>query len=225
MKYRHTDIGFALEAYIQTIFLGRLPGGVWKLIGRITVYRAPHHSIRAIVTINLAEIGLVLFANAVLLLFLVDVNWRLWVAGVTGVLLAAFLAWRAGGSALASYKLVSWLTWIGCYMLSWVCGALMLYMIVGPFEGSIALLDSLRFWCIAGAAGILLQVLPLSSLVRDMTLVAMLQGSMPLASAVVAGFAMRLFLSMCELLTGWSLLWLLGLFAHRDRGPSAPFPK
>ncbi len=225
MQYSRADLGRALEEYIRTIFMGRLPGGLWKLVGRMTVYRAPHHTLRAIVAINLAEIGLALLANTVLLLVLMELDWLLRVAGLGGVLIVAYMGRRAGGATLADHRAVSWLLWVVCYMLSWVCGAMMVYMIVTPFGAALPLLDILRFWCIAGAAGIVLQVLPLSSLVRDMTLVAMLQGSMPLAGAVVAGFAVRLFLSVSELLTGWLLLWLLGLLGHRDREPSVRLSK
>ena len=200
--------------------MGRLPGGLWKLVGRMTVYKAPQHSLRAVVTINFAEIGIALFTNAVLLLLLVDIPWYLRVCGLAGVLVIGLLARQAGGDTLTQHRLLSWLLWIGCYLLAWGFGALMVYAIVGAFGVTLPMLTILRFWCIAGAAGILLQVLPLSSLVRDMTLVAMLQVSMPFASAVVVGFAMRLFLSLCELLSGWSILGVLWLLGHDNPGSS-----
>jgi hypothetical protein len=220
MGYRRAEMVDGLQSYVGTIFMGRLPGGVWKLIGRMTVYKAPQHSLRAVVAINIAEIGIAIFTNFVLLLFLVDLHWYLRVIGLTGVLVIGLLARQAGGATLMQYKLPSWLLWVGCYMLAWVFGALMVYAIVGAFGVKLPILVLLRFWCLAGAAGILLQVLPLSSLVRDMTLVAMLQSSMPIASAVVAGFAMRLFLSMCELLSGWLILGLLWLMDHGNQEAS-----
>ena len=71
-----------------------------------------------------------------------------------------------------------------------------------------------------------LQILPLSMLFRDATLITLLRPLIPLQRAIVAAFAIRLLMMACELVTGWGLIGLMQLLGrlgiHRSIAPIAP---
>lgn len=204
----------ALEDYIRTTFMGRLPGGFWKLVGRMTVYRAPGHSSKTIIIINLLELAIALLASALLLVILWPITLWLRIASGTAVIASMFVLMIQSSRLLPSNpvfrKATHWLGWWIGYVVSWLCGALIVYIIVSQFSSSLTIYDIIRYWCLASAAGLLLQILPLSTLLRDATLVALLQPHMPIARAVIAAFAIRATLTICELLIGWLLLGLIG---------------
>ncbi len=212
MDYREGERSRALDEYIRTIFLGRLPGGLWKLVGRMTVYRAPRLSSKEIVFINLVEIGLALSACGLIMLSLADVSWVRWLLGLGAMLtvLVGLSVWvtRLLPQLQQLRRVWSWLVWLGAYIGSWLCGSVIVYLVVSTFEPSIGFSTTLSAWCIAGAAGLVFQVLPLSVLIRDATLAGLLQGAMPLSMAIVAAFAVRLIMMLCELGAGWLLIGL-----------------
>lgn len=212
----------ALEDYIRTTFMGRLPGGLWKLVGRMTIYRAPRLSSRTILAINLVELLLLLIANGMALLAFSALPAWMRLAGLTVLLLTLLLLASRSARFIPSlqqrHKLLRALAWGGGYLISWVCGGLIIYLILTPFSASaITFQRAIGLWCISGAIGLLLQVLPLSMLFRDATLVTLLQPIMPLHRAIVAAFAVRVVMMVCELISGWSLIGVTQLI-----GRSAP---
>jgi hypothetical protein len=213
LGYRRAEQGRALEEYIRTNFMGRLPGGLWKIVGRMTIYRAPRLPARAILVVNVLEILLMLLASAAVIFLSSSLDWRLRLAGLCSLaltlLLLAVLAARMQSVLQSVHSPVHWIAWTGGYIVAWLCGGMITYLVIAPFDVTITFSDALRYWCIAGATGLLLQVIPLNILIRDATLVALLQSFMSLTNAIIAAFAVRLVMLVCDLAIGWTLLGLV----------------
>jgi hypothetical protein len=210
MGYRRIEWSRALDDYIRTNFMGRLPGGVWKIVGRMTVYRGPRLPARAILAINLVEIFLMLLSSGVVILLSSAISWQLRIAGlgslVLVLLLLALSVSRTQPALRSVHQPTRWVIWTAGYCFSWICGGLITYLVIAPFDAVTTFADGLRYWCIAGATGVLLQAIPLNVLIRDATLVALLQPFMPLANAIIAALAVRLVMLVCDLAIGWTLL-------------------
>jgi hypothetical protein len=226
MGYQRGERSRGLDEYIRTIFMGWLPGGLWKIFGRMTIYRAPRLSRNMILLINLLEMFLLLLANASVLLLLSP--FALWTKGMgMGILLVILIVAAVRFSHLLPTisgvnTTVRWLSWGGGYMLAWLCGGMITYLVVSPFASSIMLTDAIRFWCLAGAAGLVLQALPINTLVRDATMAAMLAQTIGLHTAIIAAFAVRLMMLACEMLVGWALLVVIGLYRMAFRSGDTP---
>lgn len=234
MGYQRVERMRALEEYVRTVFLGWLPGGLWKIAGRMTIYRAPRLSANTILAINFIETLLLLCANAIILLSISPLDSTLRWMGASILLLGLIgLALRISRflPAFQPYSLLDagqmpvptsqfivqrlhwfisvmprWLGWLGGYALAWLSGGIITLLIVQPFYPSITLLDALVVWCLAGGMGVLLQMLPLNMLVRDITMVTLLQSFMPFSRAIIAALALRLVLMSCDLCIGWMFL-------------------
>lgn len=215
MGYPSAERGTALAEYIRTIFMGWLPGGLWKLVGRMTVYRPKRLSSANVLAVNLIEVVLSLLANALLLIGISSTAWPMRAGGIAllalgPTLLAPSLSGRLP-SLLEHRSPARWLAWLISYVLSWLSGGMITYLVIAPFGPQGGLVEALRLWCIAGGAGVILQILPFSMLARDATLVVLLRSSLPLDKAIVAAFAVRLTMMACELVAGWALLALIRL--------------
>lgn len=227
MGYGSGERRMALTDYVQTTLMGRLPGGLWKWFGRVTVYRATHLSTSTILLVNLIEL-LFLFLSAgllIALLFPVAWYWRL-LALVVQCLLAGGIVWRLTPlipGLQRRWILLRAVGWCGSYMLAWGCGALILYLLAQPFSQTpLDLLTVLRLTCLSGVVNLLFQILPVSLLFRDLTLLALLGPFMSSPQAIVVIFALRLVSSICELLSSWILMAVARLLPAPPAAMSAP---
>jgi hypothetical protein len=228
MGYGHGDRLEGLEYYIRTTFMGRLPGGVWKILGRMTIYRTPRLPRRAILAINLVELLLLLITAGLILLALSPLAVWMQLAGFGLLLLTLWLlashSARFAPTLGAGRRLLRWPLWCTGYIVNWLSGGVLIYLVLAPFGSSapLSFAGATILWCSAGSVGLLLQILPLSALFRDATLVALLRPLMPLHRAIVAAFALRLVLMASELICGWGLIGLTQLFErvsnHRRAG-------
>lgn len=210
MDYRRLEYQRAIEEYIQTIFMGRLPGGLWKLVGRITVYRAPRLSPKTIIIVNLIEIILSLLACFIILLLTIDITHLLRIAGIGTIIALLSGISMYVGRFFPQLRLFQqrwrWFIWVCGFMGAWLCGGLIVYLVASPLSAMISLGTAIMVWCVAGGIGLIFQVLPLSVLIRDATIAGLLQSFMPLSSAIVAAFAVRMIMMVSELVVGWMLL-------------------
>lgn len=227
MGYRSGERRLALADYVQTTLMGRLPGGLWKWFGRVTVYRAAHLSTSAILLVNLIELLLLLLTAGLLiaLLFPTAWYWRLLVVAAQ-LLLASAIVWRLTPLVPGLQRrliVVRVAGWCAGYLLAWGCGALILYLIAQPFSQTpLDLVTVLRLTSVSGVVNLLFQILPVSLLFRDLTLLALLGPFMSSPQAIVVIFALRLVSSICELLSSWILMAAARLFPAPPTAMSAP---
>jgi hypothetical protein len=221
MGYRAGEYRTAVEDYIQTTLMGRLPGGVWKLLGRITLYRAPRLSVRTILAINIFELFLLMLAAGIILFALTPIPAASLILVVIAAIGAGWVSIRKLAPVIPGLQrpaaLLRLLLWLLGYMLAWLCGAAILYLLVTPFSGTaLNLADALRLACASGVVNLIFQFLPVSLLFRDLTLVVLLVPFMSQPQAIVAIFALRLVSSICELISSWLLLGLVRRLHRHD---------
>jgi hypothetical protein len=227
MGYRPGERRAALADYIQTTLMGRLPGGWWKWFGRVTVYRAAHLSTRAILLVNLIELLLLMLTAGIVIALLLPIAWywRLLAIAVQSLAVGGLL-WRLAPIVPGLQRRFIFLravVWSSGYILAWGCGALILYLLAQPFSRmQLDLFVVLRLTCLSGVVNLLFQLLPVSLLFRDLTLLALLGSFMSSAQAVVVIFALRLVSSVCELLSSWILVAAVRLFPAPPAAVAAP---
>jgi hypothetical protein len=224
MGYQRIETSRAIEEYVNTLLMGMLPGGLWKIFGRMTMYRAPRLSANTILMINLVEMLLLLVANATVLLLIIPLGWSLRIVGLLVLLLAvavlrtrlspslpSFQKHRSAGLSIST--LLHWWLWIGGYMIAWVCGGAITLLVLSGFGISLSFVQALSYWCVASAAGLVLQAIPINAIIRDATIVALLvQTSLPLPEAIIVAFALRLMMMASEVSISWTslgIIWLI----------------
>lgn len=210
MGYRRSDWHTAINDYVQTNLMGRLPGGWWKFLGRVTIYRASHVSIRTIVAINLFELLLLLLAGASLLTLVALTSWPVKMALIASQFSIAIVLIRYLVVAVPHLKRRSAgriLFWYGAYAFAWWCGALILHLIAVPFSpSSFRVTDAVRLATLSGIVNMAFQFLPVNLLFRDLTLFTLLEPFMSFSHAIVLIFALRLIYSIGELLSSWLVI-------------------
>jgi hypothetical protein len=225
MGYQLSEYPVAVEDYVQTNLMSRLPGGIWKLIGRMTIYRTPRLSAGAVLVINLFELLLLILSAGLIVSLLLPLapGWRALIVG--GILVALGLSVRRLGGLVPGLQrplpLLRPLIWLAGYLLCWLGGAALAYLIFLPFA-SLSFLDLLLPVTLSGMVSLALQFLPISLLFRDLTLVTLMAPFMSPSQAIVAIFALRLVSSVCELLASWLLISGVQLLPRRTPPLAVP---
>lgn len=202
----------ALRDYVNTTLMGRLPGSVWKILGRVTIYKTNTISSRTVVLINLTEMLVIGLGNAILLILLGSWHIAYQILLMALSLAILLIAKRINKPYLSREKnrIWHWSWWLICAMGEWICGGIFVYLLIHPFlvlaQASISVLAVIVIWCRVGAAGLILQIIPLGSFFRDATLVIFLQSVMPLSHALIAATVVRLGLLMADVSIGWLFL-------------------
>lgn len=205
----------ALRDYVNTTLMGRLPGSVWKLLGRLTIYKTETVSSRTVVLVNLTEMLIIGLGNACLLIILRSsqpFQQAVFALLALAILLAAIKINRPYLSQ-GSIRIWHWISWLVCAMGAWLAGGVFIYLLVNPFfvlaNATVNILSVILIWCRVGAAGLILQIVPLGSFLRDATLVVFLQSVIPLSHALIAATVVRLALLVSDVCIGWAFLLLV----------------
>lgn len=222
MGYRQYDWQRAIDDFIQTYLMGRLPGGWWKWIGRITAYRAEHLSTTSVFLVNVTEFLLLIFTGLIIILILSISS--LFVQ-VLMAILYPFIVWRVFSVLVARksefhHWRILWrvILWCSGYTIAWVLGAFILLRLVVPFSPvPFLIVDALRLGTMSGVVGMILQFLPVSTLFRDITLFALLDSFMDLPQIVVVVFSIRLIYGVSDLISAWSISLVLFLLRRYQR--------
>ncbi len=216
MGYTWSERRLAISDYVWTTLMGRVPGGIWKIVGRMTIYRASRLTPRTILAINGLEVLLLLMANALVLLVISSLTPLAHLLGMlvlaTLFVLLMMIVPNFISTMRGAGRTSKWLVGLAGYVASWVCGGLLVYTLFQPLRPlNFTWLTALQVWCLSGAVSVVLQLLPLSTLFRDVTLVALIKPFLPLHRALIAVLALRLISLASELLIGWCLLGTLRL--------------
>ncbi len=204
--YKHYSRRQGLDDFVQTYLMGRLPGGWWKWIGRITVYRASHLSLSSAIQVSLTEFLLLISSGVALAIAVSATHWAI---AVTVVVLYAILLWRLL-ITLASTKpeFQHWhlfsrvFRWCIGYIIAWILGACILFILILSLQvNPLPFLQIMQISLISGIVGQLLQLLPISALVRDLTLSTLLYQFLSIPQIVVIVFMFRLVYGLGDILS------------------------
>lgn len=206
--YRWPTWQRAIDDFIQTYLMGRLPGGWWKWLGRATLYRAEHLTTNSVLWVNVIELVLLIFTGTVIVVVL-NISWPFLQALV--VMLCLFLIWKTLSLfAVRKSEFCHWnslwrvILWCVGYTAAWLLGAIILFLLAAPFGAkSFSMIDAIRFGTISGIVGLLLQFIPISTLFRDLTLFALLNRFMDISQIVVVIFTIRLLYGIGDLVSAW----------------------
>jgi len=217
-RQQHWYQGF--DDFIQTYLMGRLPGGWWKWLGRITVYRALHLSKTTVLWVSVAELALLTISGASIII-VVSLSSPIWQS--LTVFLSLILAWlffklfivrRPECHHLGSPWQLIWY-WCG-YSVAWLLGATILYLLAAPLSVTpLSLKDTVLISTMSGLAGIVVQFLPISALLRDIALGSLLNRFMDLPQIVIAVFMIRIIYSLGDMASSWITSIILLLMRHR----------
>ncbi|MGQ9612265.1 MAG: hypothetical protein ACUVSL_16190 [Chloroflexus sp.] len=218
--YKQTQWKYAIDDFIQTYLMGRLPGGLWKWVGRITVYRAHHLSKTTAVWVNIMEVSLLITSGVIILLLLKlsSIVLQITVLGVYFLLvwLIMFLV------AVIKPELTHWKVfhrsffWCMGYSISWLLGSYILFLLVSPLSGlPFSLWDAVFVGILSGIAGQLLQFIPVSTLLRDLTLFALLGKLLTVPQIILVVFALRVMYSLSDIVSSWVITLAVSLIGNR----------
>lgn len=222
MGYRQHDWQRAIDDFIQTYLMGRLPGGWWKWIGRATTHRAAHLSTASVFWVNVTEFGLLIFAGLSIILILSIPS--LFVQTLIAILYPV-IVWRSFSVLVARKpEFHHWLAlrrvilWCSGYTIAWMLGAFILLRLVVPFSPEpFSIIDALRMGTMSGVVGMILQFLPVSTLFRDITLFALLDSFIETPQIVMVVFAIRLIYGVSDLVAAWGVSLALFLLRRYQR--------
>lgn len=201
--------------YCATLASRRLPGTIWYIGGRLTLYKQLGISQLSISIASTIEIVISIVSGCIVSLALFPFGLKLSgpVMGLMGLgILLGLIAvhpkilerlFNKLGRPLSqkiNYK--DTLIWLIAYSGSWITGGLMFYFLINTFQP--LLLDKLMFvlvsWSTSGVAGLLTIFLPSSFGVTDLSLSAFTATLLPLPMAVVIAIINRIFISLIEVI-------------------------
>jgi len=207
MRYSRCDWKHAIEDFMQTYLMGHLPGGWWKWLGRITVYRAKHLSAAAIFWINVVEFVLLVTSGLSLVLFqILPLNLKLTLFPIFLILTWWIISISVKSKLNLNYRqsvtrVFYW--WIG-YVIAWILGAIILFLLVNSISTSqFSLHDAIFIGTTSGITGQVLQFIPVSLLFRDLTMVTLLNKFMDIPQTIVVIFALRIIYSFSDIMWTW----------------------
>lgn len=215
--YAYSNLSRRLPSSL-TFFLVRMvhygdagiePEAVWWFSGQELFFQIATGVLVALVT-SFSTISTSVILWFILVLALVPL-----VLAVYPVVLARLK--RASASAPSRLPLGTVLGWMLAYLLSWINGGLMLYILVSRIVGPevVGLRLTLGMWSFSGALGLLGSLIPLGQYVREASLLLLLQPYVPLPLATASAVVFRLVLMIGDVV--WSLILLvLGRLLQKD---------
>jgi hypothetical protein len=215
-----------IEIYAYSFLMRHLPGMIWYLAGRATMYRTRGGGASLALMASGLEWFLLLIAAVLIYIALSLTGPGMLLIGL--VLLLALIVGTALGlrrALLASARLplpgfvrrrlmalstapvpgaADLALWLSLYVLAYFIGGWILLLLVRGVapEVSIGLGTATRIWALTGGIGFLLSaIVPAGLGIRELTLAALLSSAMSMAGAIVVAVLLR------ALFTGGGLVW------------------
>jgi hypothetical protein len=206
-----------LTIYIATLFAGRLPGGIWHIVGRASWYERYGISKRITIFASALQLLIVLLSgllvSVILFPFLfsgLGSNYYLVILLAVVILIGllnprmirAFLTKFARVEIVQSISYVHLLAWIGLYLINWLCGGTILFLIIRtlylPSAGLNLWLSSIGGWSIGGTLGSMVTFLPSGLGITEASLSLALSTTIPASVAVISAVVLRIILTLYE---------------------------
>jgi uncharacterized membrane protein YbhN (UPF0104 family) len=199
--------------YLATQFAGRLPGGIWNVVGRVAWYEQLGIRKRMTTFVSIFQWFMILWSGTIVLLlvlpWIVGVNLRNFIILTVPILLIALLVnprvVRAllkkilKDADLPSIQYRKILTWLILYLFIWALGGTTLYLItLSVYPGDRSWLYSLAAWSAAGVSGTLVTFLPSGLGVVELVTSLILTAQIPSSISVVVSLAMRVLFTVYE---------------------------
>jgi len=238
-----------IEIYAYSSLMRHLPGMIWYLAGRTTMYHA--RGIGAALTLAASGLEWVLLLAAAVLVYgtlsltgpgtlllsvvllaalIVGTAFGLRQALLAGARLPlpGFLRRRLATLATAPVPATADLTlWLSLYVLAYFIGGWILFLLVRGVapEARIGLVAATRIWALTGGLGFLFSaVMPAGLGVRELTLTVLLSPPMSTAGAIVVAILLRVLYVGGSLVWGgmlWAIARLVGRYRRRQDVSSA----
>jgi hypothetical protein len=220
-----------LGLYAYSNLSRRLPSGLGYLFVRAVRYRVEHLEPPVVLYFSAQEL-LLQVVTGISLAWVVSfpVATPNWVTYILASLLLVPIVFVIRPSALSGLlrkfgrdrlplfgRMSRWLVlgWLIAYVLAWLNGGLMLYILLANTIGAgiITLSQAVGLWSFTASLGLLGSLVPLGQFARDASLSLLLQVYMPLPVAAAVTIAFRFILTVGDVI--WSLiLWKIGSFLH-----------
>jgi uncharacterized membrane protein YbhN (UPF0104 family) len=215
--------------YLATLFAGRLPGGIWNVVGRIAWYDQLGIRKRITTFVSILQWFMIIWSGTIVLLLVIP-----WIIGfsvknlmilvglifVIALLLnpkvvRLFLKKMMKDVDLPEIKFRKIFSWLVLYLLIWILGGTILYLVtVSFYPGVSSWLYGLAAWSAAGVSGTLVTFLPSGLGLVELVSSLVLSIQIPSSISVVVSLVMRI------LLTGYEfILTLTFLLVARIRYP------
>jgi uncharacterized membrane protein YbhN (UPF0104 family) len=221
-----------ITIYLAPIFAGRLPGGIWHIVGRVAWYEKYGVSKRITAFTSALQIITVVWSGCIVALGTIPLSASMsrentLIIGVTTLVLFGLINPKTIGFILRrivrveiikTLRYTQILLWTVVYIFIWMLGGTILYLIILSLypAGSTAWFASLGAWSLGGISGTLITVLPAGLGLTEVTIGLILANSIPASIAVVAAIIMRIALTSFEfILSGTTYL------LTRKSGPQA----
>ena len=232
-----------IEIYAYSSLMRHLPGMIWYLAGRASMYhtRGVEASLTLMAsglewvllvaaavlvygTLSLTGSGMLLISMVLLSALIVGTAFGLRQAlrASTRLPLPGFVRRRLMALATAPVPGAADLTlWLSLYVLAYFIGGWILLLLVRGVapEVTIGLGAATRIWALTGGIGFLLSaIVPAGLGVRELTLAVLLSSAMPMAGAIVVAILLRMLFIGGSLVWGgmlWAIARLIG--RHRQR--------
>ena len=230
-----------IEIYAYSSLMRHLPGMIWYLAGRATMYytRGVGASVALMAsglewflllaaavlvysTLSLTGSGMLLISIVLLSALIMGTAFGLRQALLASTRLPApgFVRRRLTALATAPVPGTADLTlWLSLYVLTYFVAGWILFLLVRGVapEAAIGLYAAIRIWALTGGIGSLLSAIAPAGLgVRELTLTVLLSPTMPMAEAIVVAILLRMLYVGGSLVWG-GMLWAIARLIRRHR--------
>ncbi len=207
--------------YLATLFAGRLPGGIWNVVGRIAWYEKIGIRKRVTTFASVLQWFMILWSGIILLIlvlpFIIGLNLRnitflavpfLFLALLINPRIIRFLLKKLlNETDLPKIEYGKILYWLFLYLVIWTLGGTILYIVVvSMYFGVSSWIYCLAAWSSAGVSGTLVTFLPSGLGVSEMVSSLLLSSQLPSSISVIVSLIMRVLLTIYEFLISLTFL-------------------
>ena len=207
--------------YFRSILIRRIPGGIWHVLGRTSLYSGLTNLPRRIPGLGSLLEWLTLFLVGLCLLIGFETGILLalrvvLIILIVGIALIITIAWQPSSRSLRQRAIEGW-TWIFLYFVSWILGILIFYQFVSTVGIEVGTEpELLRIWITAASIGVFMMLIPASFGIQEISLVLLLQALIPKSSAIAIAILIRMVYLLADAM--WGLLgWRLGEIMMRNK--------
>lgn len=199
--------------YLATSFWGRLPGGLWHVIGRVAMYERMGVLKRITTVASLLQWFLIIYSGILTTLLLLP-----FVYNVTKYVLFYFLIIFLIGGVLLNPRIfmvvlrkflktpsvyeVSFfdlIEWLICYIIIWMFGGLLLHLVLYSFSiQSLFLPFSIVAWSIGNVSGTIITFLPTGFGITEAITSVLLALQIPSSLGVLSSILLRILLTIYD---------------------------
>lgn len=207
MKKDEFPMRYHLMVYFKTLLMKRLPGGIWHWVGRNQLYTEIDSGKKVGIKGNLVEwLGLLLSGLSLLSITYGFIYGFITITILLLIYNLIYVKWIKNNNS-GNLSIIIFLIYIVC----WILGSLLIFLLIteGFTMTPFTFMQAVNTWTLLGVIAMLFFFLPSGIIVKEFSLVYLLQGVLSFNAIVLLALQLRILMLVAEIGIGLFSYFLL----------------